>query len=90
MEMDHHCIFLNSCVGVNNMRHFLLLLSYLITGCTYTMLACTSLLWQERLAVTSNWSRQVPDNHEFPHFPLITSCPSACCTKVSLDLMLSV
>jgi len=59
MEMDHHCIFLNSCVGLNNMRHFLLLLLYLITGCAYTLAVCSSLLWQERGVVKSNWGRQV-------------------------------
>lgn len=58
MEMDHHCIFLNSCVGLNNMRHFLLLLLYLIAGCTYTLAACSSVLWQERVAVRANWARQ--------------------------------
>ena len=57
MEMDHHCIFLNSCVGLNNMRHFLLLLLYLIAGCSYTLVACISLLLQERDIVKSSWGR---------------------------------
>ncbi len=89
MEMDHHCIFLNSCVGVNNMRHFLLMLSYLIVGCTYTMAACTCLLWQERVAVTSNWSRQVLDDCGPPEFSPPILCPFACCAKISLYLKLS-
>ena len=57
VEMDHHCIFLNSCVGLNNMRHFLLLLVYLIIGCTYTLAACTSVMWLERGAVKTSWGR---------------------------------
>ena len=57
MEMDHHCIFLNSCVGLNNMRHFLLMLLYLIAGCAYTLVACVTLMWQERDAVKADWGR---------------------------------
>lgn len=35
MRFDHHCIWLNNCVGYNNYRQFLLALLYLTLGCCY-------------------------------------------------------
>ena len=82
MEMDHHCIFLNSCVGLNNMRHFLLLLLYLTVGCTYTLAACSSVLWQERVAVMSNWSRQASILvHQYLHLTVVSTVCSAACKR---------
>lgn len=40
MEMDHHCAFLATCVGRNNLRHFLLFLGWLVVGAAY-LAACT-------------------------------------------------
>lgn len=51
MELDHHCVFINNCVGRANQRHFLLLLAFLIVGCFYTFDLCGVLLWQRRAEV---------------------------------------
>lgn len=46
MDMDHHCFFLNNCVGRNNLKPFLLFLSWLLLGALYIIIAASSLLHQ--------------------------------------------
>eukprot|EP00970_Alexandrium_tamarense_P010819 scaffold2249_cov201-Alexandrium_tamarense.AAC.7 len=35
VEYDHHCPWINGCIGYNNYRSFLLLVFYVMLGCTY-------------------------------------------------------
>ena len=35
LRMDHHCPWVNNCIGYNNVRTFILSLSYLTIGCWY-------------------------------------------------------
>jgi palmitoyltransferase ZDHHC2/15/20 len=35
LKMDHHCPWVNNCIGYNNLRYFILALSYLTIGCWY-------------------------------------------------------
>jgi hypothetical protein len=60
LEMDHHCMYLNNCVGTANMRHFLLFLFWLGLGTMYAAFACSVLLWRRQAAILEFWHTVYP------------------------------
>ncbi|CAB3225255.1 unnamed protein product [Arctia plantaginis] len=46
LAMDHHCPWLNNCVGYYNARHFYLYMVYMVTGVTFLIIAGIDLGYQ--------------------------------------------
>lgn len=44
-DLDHHCIYVNNCVGHHNRRSFVLFCAYAVGGCAYPMCLVLRTLW---------------------------------------------
>ncbi|CAF1277401.1 unnamed protein product [Adineta steineri] len=52
-RMDHHCIFVNNCVGQNNQKYFILFTFY---TCVVAIYALIFLYFHLTTCITSNWT----------------------------------
>lgn len=59
--MDHHCYWVNNCIGFNNYRTFILTIIYLDIGCWYGLILCavpfrTAMKQSPSKEVLYNWN----------------------------------
>ena len=47
LKMDHHCPWLNNCVGHYNHRHFFLYMVFMVLGCAFLMVLGFEIFWEE-------------------------------------------
>ncbi len=77
LQFDHHCVWLNNCVGYNNYRAFLLTLFYLNLGCWYGI-AMLYRPFLQGLNTNGNWWNFFRDNIgivlELPSVSTLISC----------------
>ena len=46
--LDHHCVFIGSCVGAGNRRAFMVFVFWTVAGCVYVAALSSALLWRRR------------------------------------------
>lgn len=54
--LDHHCVFIGSCVGAGNRRAFMVFVYWTVAGCAYVAALSLALLWQRRSEVAEVWA----------------------------------
>lgn len=67
LQMDHHCIWMNTCIGYGNYRNFLLTIAYVMLACIYGTIMLVfpfRELLQEQVAQhgfwTTLWNLRIP------------------------------
>lgn len=57
VDMDHHCPFINNCVGRANLRNFVLFLFWACLTMVYVMFICGSVLYNTATELHIRWAR---------------------------------
>jgi len=54
--MDHHCPWINNCVGQNNHRYFVLFLTHTLFGCLFVLLIGLPIIFNSQIKKTEEYN----------------------------------
>ncbi|KAL2614108.1 hypothetical protein R1flu_025800 [Riccia fluitans] len=89
LRMDHHCVWINNCVGHNNYKAFFLFVLYVVAACIHSLVLLGLSAIQD---LASDSELQTTDGREIPVSSSLTSSAlvKILCAVVLLPLLVAV